>query len=97
MSLQSKPYYWVRCDNCGEDCEYDDFSAFADPGMAFDGAVSADWTEHDGRHHCPDCPPLTRCEDCGAEAGECAADRDDRCPACWAKLEAEAEAEAAAS
>ena len=94
MSLQSKPYYWVRCDNCGEDCEYDDFSAFADPGMAFDGAVSADWTEHDGRHHCP---PLTRCEDCGAEAGECAADRDDRCPACWAKLEAEAEAEAAAS
>ena len=61
--LKSDPYYWVECDNCGERCEYGDFAAWSDFGMAIDGAINSDWTEKDGKHHCPSCPPLDVDED----------------------------------
>jgi len=58
MSLQSKPYYWVRCDNCSADCDPGDDNAvwgtIADAVRA--GAVQ-DWLEIAGKHYCPDCPP----------------------------------------
>ena len=58
MSLKSALYYWVECDNCGDRCEYGDFSAYGDIGQAIDGAIADDWTEQGGRHHCPNCEPL---------------------------------------
>jgi endogenous inhibitor of DNA gyrase (YacG/DUF329 family) len=88
MSLKSAPYFWVECDGCGDRCEYGDFAAWADADYAIDGATEADWTELDGKHHCPSCPELIKCERCGKEAGPGAADRDDRCAECWALVEA---------
>jgi hypothetical protein len=88
VSLRSAPYWWVECDGCGDRCEYGDFSAWADHGYAIDGAIEAEWTEADGKHHCPKCPPLTKCENCGKEAGPEAADRDGHCAECWALVDA---------
>ena len=89
MSLQSKPYYWVRCDGCGTDIEYGDFSAYREQDQALDGARDQNWTGAEGKHHCDRCPPLTKCEECGKDAGEGAGERDDCCAGCWAKADAE--------
>lgn len=90
MSLEEAPYYWVECDGCGDRCEYGDFSAYADSGMAIDGALEADWTTDGTKHHCPSCPTLTTCDNCSKPAGDDAADRDGLCAACHADAEADA-------
>jgi hypothetical protein len=86
--IKSAPYYWVECDNCGERCEYGEFSAFANSGAAIDSATDSDWTSQGERHHCPDCPPIADCENCGEDAGESPLERDDLCQACWDAAEA---------
>ena len=91
MSVKEAPYYWVECDDCGERCEYGDFSAMGDAGQAIDGALEADWSEDgSGKHHCPSCPALTKCENCGKPAGHDAGDRDDLCAECYAKAQKDA-------
>jgi hypothetical protein len=87
MSLKSAPYYWVVCDNCGERCEYDEFSAWADPGYAVQGAIDGEWSAQGDRHHCPECPHIADCEKCGQDAGEGASERDNYCQSCWDTLE----------
>ena len=88
MTLKSAPYYWVECDNCGVRCEYDEFSAWADPGYAEQGAIDSNWSSQGERHHCPRCPHIADCERCGKDAGEDASERDDHCQSCWDELEA---------
>lgn len=90
MTIKSAPYYWVECNNCGTRCEYDEFSAWADPGYAVQGAVDGDWTQQGDRHHCPACPYIADCAQpgCGKDAGAGASERDDYCQACWDALEA---------
>ena len=90
MSVKEAPYYWVECDGCGERCEYGEFSAMSDPGQAIDGALEDEWTgDGSGKHHCPSCPPLARCEDCGKPAIPSADPADpDLCGECVAKAEA---------
>ena len=45
MPIESAPYYFAKCDNCGERANYDEFTAYDDPGLAADEAVAVDWTE----------------------------------------------------
>ena len=52
-------------------------AAYVTMSQALDGATDSEWTEADDKHHCPMCPPLTRCEECGKDAGEGAGERDD--------------------
>ena len=56
MPVQSEPFYFLVCDGCGERADYDDYSAWADPGQAVDAAD--DWTQEGEKFHCPHCPPL---------------------------------------
>ena len=60
MSLKSAPYYWLRCDGCGE---YSGYNALSSPAKVVDLALEAGWSMQGERHHCPECPPLD------AEAG----------------------------
>lgn len=91
MSIASKPYYWLVCDNCSVTADYGDFSAYGDQGQAIDSALDADWTTDGERHHCPNCPSITACETCQKPAGDDAGDRDDLCQECWDKTAAEDE------
>jgi hypothetical protein len=90
VSLKSAPFYWLECDGCGERCEYGDFAAYADPGPAIDEALEADWTTDGEKYNCPDCPTLTKCDECGKPAEEGAADRDGLCIACDAEVQKDA-------
>jgi len=48
--------YTVICDNCGVDANKDtEYSCWNDKGSAWDVAMDSDWTEHEGKHYCPDC------------------------------------------
>jgi hypothetical protein len=86
VSIASKPYYWLVCDDCGQSADYGDFSAMAEPGEAVDSAINSGWTTDGEKHHCPSCPSLSQCHECGKPAGEKAAgDRDDHCLDCWDK------------
>jgi hypothetical protein len=97
MALQSAPYYWLKCDGCGDRADYGDFSAMDSAASAIDLATDSEWTMDGEKHHCPRCPILTECERCGKPAGDLAGDRDYYCAACWAELEAEDGALATAS
>lgn len=90
MSLKSAPYYWLECDGCGEHCDYGDFSAMANSGCAIDGALDDEWTTDGEKYHCPECPTLTKCDECGKPAGDYAGERDDLCVACHAKAQEDA-------
>jgi hypothetical protein len=58
MPLESAPYWFAKCDNCGDHADYDEYSAFQDPGHAGDAAIAIDWTSKGETWHCPQCPPL---------------------------------------
>lgn len=58
MPISNAPYYFAVCDNCGERADYNEFSAFEEPGHAIDEAISAEWTQDGEKFHCPACPPL---------------------------------------
>jgi hypothetical protein len=58
MPLTSAPYWFAKCDNCGERAEYDGFSAFEDAGHAADMAIDGEWTRKGDVWHCPACPRL---------------------------------------
>lgn len=83
MAIKSAPYYWVVCDKCGARDEYGDYSALSDPGDAETQSLEGDWTKQGERHHCPECPVIADCENCGKDAGELPLDRDGLCQACW--------------
>lgn len=57
MSIQSKPYYWLTCDE--PDCkrrstEDSEFSAWESENTAIDNALDSDWLEVDGKFYCYD-------------------------------------------
>jgi hypothetical protein len=60
MAIESKPYYFAVCDNCGKRASYrdDEITAWEQVDAAADEAVAIDWTQDGGRLHCPSCPPL---------------------------------------
>jgi hypothetical protein len=58
MPLKSEPYYFVVCDGCGQAADYDDYTAWKDPGTAIDMAIDSEWTRKDETFHCTACPSL---------------------------------------
>jgi len=95
VSLKSAPYYWLECDQCGvKSTDEGEFAAWSDSGTAFDNARDDEWTTDGERDHCPNCPSITKCEQCGSPAGELAGrERDDHCEKCWTALDAPTEQE----
>jgi hypothetical protein len=92
MAIKSAPYHWLECDGCGGRHEPGggEYSAMADATYVIDEAVDEDdWTTDGQRHHCPTCPGLYRCEECGEPAGEMAGEREYRCLPCWESALAE--------
>ena len=69
MPIKSAPYYYAECDNCGVRAEYEgDIGAWEQAHAAADEAIADDWTEKDGKFHCPSCPPLDVDEEAEAVA-----------------------------
>lgn len=86
MTVKSKPYYWVECDEpgCGVTTgDLGDYSAWSDAGQAEDMWRDGDNQEIDGRHYCYD-HRKPQCSGCGKagpvddndECSECAGDDD---------------------
>jgi hypothetical protein len=86
VSVHSKLFYWLTCDNCQERIDYGDFAAMSDESDAIDAALDSDWTTDGTKHHCWNCPPLTRCDRCDKPAGDLAGERDYLCQDCWDAL-----------
>jgi hypothetical protein len=57
MAIESKPYYFAVCDECGEVADYGDWTAWSDPGQAVDMALELEWSDEDGKLLCPDHSP----------------------------------------
>jgi hypothetical protein len=56
MSVQSKPYYWLTCDCCGEkSTEGDDYAAWSEEADALMRAEACGWMRIDGQDYCEDC------------------------------------------
>lgn len=50
--------YTVKCDNCGEEWETDEYSGWNDPDYAWDCASEDDWIEDEkvkDKHYCKEC------------------------------------------
>ncbi|WP_010540404.1 hypothetical protein [Dietzia alimentaria] len=64
MSTHAVTYYQAKCDVCGYiETDYDDFSAFSDPGAAIEQAGQAGWVQLGlDRDVCEDCQ---KCDVCG--------------------------------
>lgn len=57
MSIDSRIFYFVRCDNCQRRADYGEVEAWRNPDLALHYLPSF-WTT-DGQHqHCPECPQL---------------------------------------
>lgn len=55
MSIKSKPFYWLECDEpgCGnKSTDGDEYDAWADESQAVDCAGNAEWLILDGKHYC---------------------------------------------
>lgn len=65
MSIESAPYFWVICDDCGERDEYGEVWAWAESDQA--ELVWTDSQNHvkDGKHYCEGC--LVWCPECDDE------------------------------
>jgi hypothetical protein len=55
MSLQSAPYFWVRCDRCQIDADYGDYTAWKEADMAEESLEDSDWWIDGPGHYCDDC------------------------------------------
>ena len=81
MALMAASYWWVKCDQCGVDCDYGDYAAWKDAEHAVEIARDAhDWQVFGDAHYCPDCQ---RCRTCGAPAGDSPGERDYECSKCY--------------
>ena len=92
MSVQSKPLHWIVCDSCDRRADNGDvgYTVHDTRDEAVSNAVGdGEWTSDGVRHHCPDCPALSRCDECDRPAGDLSGERDYLCQACW---DAESEA-----
>lgn len=59
MGLESRPYWFTVCDNCGHRADYGDFTAWEQPAGAEEASLACEWTtDLAGRWHCPSCPVL---------------------------------------
>lgn len=65
MAIESAPYYWVTCDECGERDYYSEVGAWSEAEQA--ELVWTDSENHikDGKHYCMNC--LTWCPECADE------------------------------
>lgn len=55
MSIKSKPFYWLECDEpeCGnKSTDGDEYDAWADESQAIECAYNADWLILEGEHYC---------------------------------------------
>ena len=57
MSIESKPFYWLRCDGCGvrEPPGDADAVAWGDEDQALLCAAEAGWETGYEQQRCPDC------------------------------------------
>ena len=53
--IQSKVFYAVKCDCCGDLYEGEDYSYWPTAGDVESYAQDGDWITHEGGHVCPDC------------------------------------------
>ena len=88
MSIVSQFFYAVKCDQCGYTDTDSEYTWWGDEGHALDVALDSDWTTDGVKHHCPECPGLSKCERCDKPAGDLAGERDYHCQTCWDALEA---------
>jgi hypothetical protein len=59
MPIVSEPYWFTKCDNCGERIEYDDgITAWDSAGTAEEVALESDWSRKGDVWHCSNCPRL---------------------------------------
>ena len=60
MPIESEPYYFAVCDNCGKRAEYHDgeITGWQQKDAVADETTALEWTEKDGKFHCLQCPPL---------------------------------------
>lgn len=72
MSLKSRPYYWVECDECESSAQEDsDYTAWSDQGDAIDFATDDGWLMFDKplangkQHFCQECQRPYICDGCG--------------------------------
>ena len=80
MSIITKPFYLAKCDRCGEEADYEDFSAWSDPNGATE-YLSEDWVTIQGKdgelHYCPSCTVWSEDEDQFVVAPEPAESNED--------------------
>lgn len=55
MSYREVTMYIAVCNRCGDECEDDEYAAWATREQADSVARSADWTTDGDRHWCPRC------------------------------------------
>lgn len=53
--IQSKIFFAVKCDCCGDLYEGEDYSYWPTAGDVESYAQDGDWITHEGGHVCPDC------------------------------------------
>jgi hypothetical protein len=65
MSIESAPYFWIVCDNCGERDDYDTVNAWGEAEQAVMVWEQSDHHVKDGKHYCTEC--VVWCGECGGE------------------------------
>lgn len=62
MSVLPVTYYVMKCNECGADADYGDYSAMSDAGQAVEYGGS-EWLEVGGKHFCDGCTVWSEDED----------------------------------
>ncbi len=55
MSFIKIEMYTVKCDNCHDEFQTNDYSCFTDKQLSWEQAEHWTWTEHEGNHYCDEC------------------------------------------
>lgn len=73
MSVLPVTYYVMRCDGCGSDADYGDYSAMSEASHAVEYGGD-EWIEVGDKHFCDDCTVWSEDEDCFVPAPQNAAE-----------------------
>lgn len=63
MSVTPVTYYVMKCDGCGSDADYGDFSAMSDASSAVEYGGD-EWIKVGDKHFCDGCTVWSEDEDC---------------------------------
>lgn len=90
MTYQSKPFWWLTCDEpgCGvKSTEGSEYAAWDDKSQAVSDAIDSEWsaTDDETLHFCSEHSDRV-CLECGKHVPEgVSRDRDNMCDECWAE------------